>query len=127
VPYISTIFKSSDCTGQVTQGILVLFFHSHVILELSAYALPSKNINGYSVKCFATAGKQCVSKIFMYFLESISPSTGHHHRHFFTNIVDKTQPQNRYGASVPTLSNVIQLQNVEQMSVNDTQLCLRIH
>ena len=72
----SIIFKSGDCAGQVIAGISLLIFYSHVNLELCAGALSSWNINGFSAKFFAITGHKCVSKISVYFLESILPSTG---------------------------------------------------
>ena len=72
----SIMFKSGDCAGQVIPGIAFSIFQSRVNLELCAGALSSWNINGCSAKCFATTGQKCTSRIFVYFFESMVPSTG---------------------------------------------------
>ena len=72
----SIMFKSGDCTGQVIPGIAFSVFQSRVNLELCAGALSSWNINGCSAECFATTGHKCTSRIFVYFFESMVPSTG---------------------------------------------------
>ena len=72
----SIMFKSGDCTGQVIPGIAFSIFQSRVNLELCAGALSSWNINGCSAKCFATTGSKCTFRIFVYFFESMVPSTG---------------------------------------------------
>jgi len=68
----SIMSKFGECAGQVIPGIEFSIFQSQVNLELCAGALSSWNING----CFATAGNKCTSGIFVYFFESMVPSTG---------------------------------------------------